>query len=924
MNDQASTFQEFRFEHSPMFLEILQHCRCSLLVSTYQAGKLAVIGAHQGKLEVSLHHFDQAMGVALHHRGLAVASKSQIWFLQSVPAMASQIQPAGKYDACYLARQSHLTGEIHLHEIAWGKQHLWMVNTLFSTLATIHEDYSYVPRWRPKFISELAAEDRCHLNGVAMIDGEPRFVTAMGETNSAAGWRAEKSNGGVVIDIHTDRVVARGLAMPHSPRYYENQLWVLDSGRGSLSRVSSSSDKAEEIVQLPGYTRGLAFSGQFAFVGLSKIRESAVFSGLPIQEAFPDLNCGIGIVDLVSGKNVAAFQFKTGVDEIFDVQVLPQSLLPAIVGPQDDAEKSTHQWLVPPPEFVPQLDQKISRSVFTLPESDRSLPVEFAQQDPAALLRRGLELHLKGELKEAVKSFQAAIAIRADFADAYINLGNVYQELNDTKLAVDCYHQAIRIDPNSVNALRNLGYVLKEQGETSEGEQHLHRAQKLEFNPTIEFVLATSLPPVYASKQHMHHCREKLEHNLETLTKTGFKLDVTRQAASTNFYSAYQGLNDRHLQKQIAQLLVAPQPQLKKQQPSQGRRRIGLISRYFRNHTIGRLNLGTVQNLPRDLFEVFVISVGTHHDQLAQEFSAAADQFVSLPTRLEKIREAVVALDLDVLLFTDVGMDTLTYSLSMSRLAPVQCVTWGHPVTTGSPVMDYFISSDTAEGFDSEQHYSEQLKKFRVLNVFYHRPSEPAARDHAYFKLDPTRNVYLCFQSLFKFHPDFDEILVGILKKDPQGDIVLMEGRYPAWTQALQDRLRPQLGTDLARVKFLPPQSHADFLSLHRLADVSLDPLHFGGGNTTYEALSIGLPVVTLPSEFLRCRLTYAMYQQMGINDLVVNSPKEFVELAVRLGTNKTCRQQMSEKILDHASLLFSDTRAIEDYTAFFSTVNNG
>jgi protein O-GlcNAc transferase len=678
---------------------------------------------------------------------------------------------------------------------------------------------------------------------------------------------------------------------------------------------------AEPVVRMPGYTRGLAFSGQFAFVGLSRIREAHIFGGLPVQTEFDQLNCGIGVVDLVSGKNVAAFQFHSGVEEIFDVQLLPGIQNPFLLGPSPSESDEQEVWVVPPPAQSPVIAASPAKPHFYR-RGSAATSGHSGTQDPRELVQAGLKLQEQGRLHEAMAVFQTASALDPLYTDPIINLGNVYQELNKHEEAIACYREAIRINPASVNAFRNLGYLLKEQGLHDEGLKQLRHAQELEPNPIIEFVLKTNLPPIYSSLEDLQERRRQLETDVQQLCDSGFRIDAATSAAPTNFYAAYQGLNDRHLQRQLASLIEVPQPVLKRAPRSQGQRlRIGFISRHYRNHTIGRLNLGIIRNLPRELFEVVVISVGAHQDQMAQAFAQAADQYVTLPTNLAAIRSAVVELGLDVLYYSDVGMDTLTYTLSLSRLAPVQCATWGHPETTGSPVMDYFISSQTLEVPEADQHYSEQLERFEVLNVFYYRPELPPVRDHASFGLDPQDSNYLCFQNLFKIHPDFDQILAGILQRDPRAAIIMMEPRYPAWGASLRKRWETSIGPRAERIRFLPTLPHADFLSLNALADVSLDPLHFGGGNTTYEALAVGLPVVTLPSAFLRARISQALYRQMDYLDLIVDSPEAYVDLAVRLGTDRDLRRATSEKILHRCGRLFEDQLAIDEYSRFFQSL---
>jgi uncharacterized protein (TIGR03032 family) len=203
-----------------------------------------------------------------------------------------------------------------------------------------------VPRWRPTFITALAAEDRCHLNGLALVDGRPGYVTALGTTDTAGGWRADKPHGGCIVDIASGEFVVRGLSIPHSPRWHEERLWVLESGIGGLSLVDRASGQRETICQLPGFTRGMALAGPYAFIGLSKIRETSAMDGVPLAERRDELKCGVAVVDLRSGAAVAMLEFQTAVEEIFDVQLLLGVRFPELIGFQQ--ETILHTFVVPP------------------------------------------------------------------------------------------------------------------------------------------------------------------------------------------------------------------------------------------------------------------------------------------------------------------------------------------------------------------------------------------------------------------------------------------------------------------------------------------------------------------------------------------------------------------------------------------------
>jgi uncharacterized protein (TIGR03032 family) len=320
--------------------------RLSVLISTYQTGHLVVVAARQGRLVLTFHQFERAMGIAVKPGTIAICTRKEVWFLRDAPDIAAKLAPNGPYDACFLARTTHLTGDIQAHEAAWVGNEFWIVNTLFSCLAALHPYYSFAPRWRPPFVSALRPEDRCHLNGLAVVGGQPRYVTALAETDSPAGWRAVKLTGGCLIEVLSGRLLVRGLALPHSPRLDGKQIFFLHSGQGELDVADSQTGQVTAVAPLPGVARGLALHGGFAFVGLSKARPT--LEGVPIVAQRDKLRCGLWVVDLQTGAIVAHLEFGTGVEEIFDVQVLPGILFPYVSGPAADQDTGQPLWTVPP------------------------------------------------------------------------------------------------------------------------------------------------------------------------------------------------------------------------------------------------------------------------------------------------------------------------------------------------------------------------------------------------------------------------------------------------------------------------------------------------------------------------------------------------------------------------------------------------
>jgi uncharacterized protein (TIGR03032 family) len=347
---QAAAATEIRFQHA-RFPGVLDQAGCSLLVSTYQAGQLVAVGVAEDELALSFCGFDRAMGIAVGADSVAVAGRSQIWSLGEHSELAPEMEPAGRYDRCWLPCSSVVTGGIQCHEIAFGtgdegrhEPELWMVNTLFSCLASPEAGYSFRPRWRPPFITALAAQDRCHLNGLAMRDGSPAFVTCFAGTDEPRGWRNLPNDSGTILDVATGEVVTTGLAMPHSPRWHDGNLLVLNSGWGRLERVDLETGHRDVVATVPGYARGLAIHHNLAFIGLSRIRETTTFGGTPIAAYHDQLKCGLGVIDLTTGTTVATLQFDNGVEEIFDVQTLPGVRCPTLGGSHTDGDDV---WVLP-------------------------------------------------------------------------------------------------------------------------------------------------------------------------------------------------------------------------------------------------------------------------------------------------------------------------------------------------------------------------------------------------------------------------------------------------------------------------------------------------------------------------------------------------------------------------------------------------
>ena len=542
----------------------------------------------------------------------------------------------------------------------------------------------------------------------------------------------------------------------------------------------------------------------------------------------------------------------------------------------------------------------------------------------------GNVLKLQGKLDEAVCSYQKALEIKPNLAEAYNNMGGAHTDQGNPVEAISCFQKALEIKPDIPEVYNNMGDAFKELGRINEALSSYQNSLRLKPDPGIELKSSLMLPVINESKESIYQHRERIFEQIESMKNRGLTLDDPhKQIGTTNYYLAYHGLNDREIQEEIASFyinacpdLVWTSPNLNKQRQPHDKINIGIISNFLCYHTIGKLNYGIIKNLSREKFNVRLFRFsGGREDHLSKTINEAADEVIILPKRLKHARREIAEHSPDVLFYLDIGMDPLTYFLAFSRLAPVQCVTWGHPVTTGIPNMDYFISSDKSEPPGAEEHYSERLILPDRLTTYYYRPELPEAlTPRKNFDLPEGYNLYVCPQTLFKFHPDFDDVLGRLLRQDRRGLLVLIEGKHKHWTKLLRARFLSAFPDVFDRVRFLPMMPTKDFLSLLKLADVILDTPYFGGGSTSLESFACGAPIVTWPGEFMRDRLTLALYKQMGIMDCVAGDVQSYLDIAYRLANDKTWSNEIRDKIRTNADVLYEDIEAVRELERFFET----
>ncbi|HIB20478.1 MAG TPA: tetratricopeptide repeat protein [Rhodospirillales bacterium] len=529
----------------------------------------------------------------------------------------------------------------------------------------------------------------------------------------------------------------------------------------------------------------------------------------------------------------------------------------------------------------------------------------------------------------ALFSYGIVLSLEPSHLNALINLGNILVDVGRLDDAIIQFKKVIELNPKDTLALVNLGNVYRRMGLAEKAINTYGRVLSIHAHDGLRIRSAVTLPVVYKSLDHIKEVRESLELKLEKLLEEDLEVsDPSLETSTTNFFLAYQNYNDRDLQKIIANIhlnscsrLGWTAPHCNGVKRERGKIKIGFLSAYFYRHSVGRMMVGLISQIPKNLFEVVVITTKGQKDSIALKIQGAADHLVYISENLIEMQEEIGRQKLDVLFYADIGMDVRSYFLAFARLAPVQCLTWGHPDTTGIPNMDTFLSSSLIEPADAKEHYSENLYCFSTLPTFYYRPNIPERlKSRAEFGFDEKQHIYFCPQSTIKFHPDVDKIFAKILKGDQEARILLLEGAIRDWTGLLRNRWRKTIGDLENRIDILPRQSPEDFISLQSISDVILDTPYFSGGNTTYESFALGKAVVTLDSTFMRGRVSAGMYRIMGIEECTALTLEEYIQTALTLGTNSDFRREIENKIMETNASLFEYKGVVDEFIDYVTT----
>lgn len=565
-----------------------------------------------------------------------------------------------------------------------------------------------------------------------------------------------------------------------------------------------------------------------------------------------------------------------------------------------------------------------------------------------AYSKMGVALQAAGQDKEAMACYRQVLRIHPNLADAHYNLGNLFREQGNYDAAEKCYQQAIRCGPGDALAYYLHANMLKTQNRVEEAVASYDQALKITPGfPEAYWNKMRILPVIYDDQEQVDYYRRKYADGLCELS--GHLLLDTPQAredalkgitVSTNFYLQYQGRNDLELQRQYGELVhkvIAtnyPQWVVERKMPPLGKDRkirIGYASAFLRTHNGAVWLLGWLRHRDRDQFEVYCYYTGAKIDEKTAEFRQHCDHFYHIPGDLGSVCTRIVTDNLHVLVYPELGMDASTMAMAGLRLAPVQCVGWGHPITSGLPTMDYWLSSDLMEPENGQEHYTEELIRLPNMANCYSKEqhdrlqSQSTGKKRLDFGLRDDAVLYLCSQSLFKYLPEYDSLFPEIARRVPNAQFVFLGISSVHVVDHFMKRIdRAFTNAGLHAKDFcvmLPRLTPEDYLALNRVVDIFLDNPPWSGNNTTLAAIDCHLPVVTCPTGYMRGRHSYAILKMLGIEDTIASNQQEYVDIAVRLGVNEGWRYEIVQQIVSRHERIYEDTDCVHGLEEFYKHV---
>ena len=590
------------------------------------------------------------------------------------------------------------------------------------------------------------------------------------------------------------------------------------------------------------------------------------------------------------------------------------------------------------------------------PEEGAGLLIVCLERFPGeeAILLPLAELLLRAERHEEAETILRTLHSRDKSAVVGRHLGALYAQMNRIPAAAAALYDTILREPHDAEAWALLAKVrdaardadgaaaaaaravslgpdnLRHVGLRARLQQHAARigwAQAdlaalpaaVRDTSDVRFLSGMLLPPILDSNAQIDALRERwMETMADIEARPTFAPEPWETVALNGYFLGYHGREDRPLMEAFARASLAASPHLQHTAARMGsggeKLRVGFLSAHMKHHSVGRVLIRLMGALDRERFEVVLLQLPDKSSGGQEGGEAAADRTVRIPRQIDAAREVVESERVDVLLYCDLHLNPFADALSFSRLAPVQATTWGHPGTGGRPTIDYWLSCEDWEPEGNERLYTERLVRLkRPPYVFSPSEAAPAAPlGRADLRLREDARLYGSLQSLFKFHPDIDAIFASILERDPKARLVLSEGPHYTWREQLTARFARTF--DTSRIDFLPYLGYTGYISAIAACDVHLDPIHFGGAITSLDVFSVGKPIVTLPGDQMRGRVTGGLYRQMGYEKPVANGPDEYVGLAVAFANDRGLAQEAKGAISAGRTALFDNLGPVEDF----------
>ena len=514
----------------------------------------------------------------------------------------------------------------------------------------------------------------------------------------------------------------------------------------------------------------------------------------------------------------------------------------------------------------------------------------------------------------------------------YFVLGHIYYEQSKFPESLNYLNEAIIINPQSSKSYFLRGKIYKLFGKIELAKSDFNKSFVIDtsyFNALVENLLI--LPHIYEDNYEFNKFRQKYIEGLDYLNNFSNPIFDNNFPDNQTFLLSYGNVCNLELLKKKEKIFRKIYPKLNKvlliKEIFSSKIRIGFISEFLTNHTIGKLFQGLIRNLDKKKFDIFIFhSCLTKEGRIKDLIDSSAIKSIRLPKNIDDKISVIGNEKLDILFYPDIGMSSDLYYLTFLRLAKHQINCWGHPETSGNSTIDYFISSKVCETSDAQKFYSEKLINLNNFTSFYEVPN--FHKKDISFSSHEKYNIYFCSQSLFKILPDFDLILKKILEKDKKAQLIFIKDPWNIWNKILLDRWKKSINKNLDRIKFVDRLSVDDFINLSGNSNVLLDPVYFGSGNSFIETFSYGTPMVTFPSNFLRSRLVMGLYNQMKINNPpIVYNNEDYINLSIELANNRKLNEEIRGQIIENSNkYFFNNYLVINEFENFFISLmnNNG